>query len=236
VAREWAEKESAKLKELERRCNLVLEKFEAQAKETIENLVTGAERKKTAGAALRQVGKLKRELRDEVETTVLATADESRQGQLAQPKIVEGARVRVKGVREPARVRRRLAGDMVEVEAGFMKLQIPAGEILEVLPSAPETARPKHMSFDTAPLTSGAVRELNLIGQHVEEALEQVEKFLDNATLADVSRVRIVHGHGMGILRRAIGELLAKHPDVEKFHPAEQNEGGTGATIVELKG
>ena len=236
MAREWAERESAKLKELERRCDLVLEKFEAQAKETIEKIVAGAEReKKAAGAALRQVGKLKRELREEIETTVLSTADESRQGELAPPKIVEGARVRVKGVREPARVRRMLAGDLIEVEAGFMKLQVPADEVLEVAPGAGDGAAQARV-LRHGPLTSGAVREINLIGQHVEEALEQVEKFLDNATLADVTRVRIVHGHGMGILRRAIAELLAKHPNVEKFYPAEQNEGGAGATIVELKG
>jgi len=235
LARKWAERESAKLKELERRCDLVLEKFEAQARETIEKIAAGAGHGRVAASALRQVGKLKRELREEVETTVLATQDESRQGQLARPRITEGARVRVKGVREPARVRRLLAGDLVEVEAGFMKLQVPAGEILEVLPSAPEAARPRQVSFDAAPLTSGAVRELNVIGQHVEEACAQVEKFLDNATLADVSQVRIAHGHGMGVLRRAIGELLAKHANVAKFYPAGETEGGAGATIVELK-
>jgi DNA mismatch repair protein MutS2 len=236
LARHWAERESAKLKELERRCDLVLERFEAQAKETIEKIVAGAERRKVAASALRQVGKLKRELREEMETTVLAAQDESRQGRLERPRITEGARVRIKGVREPARVRRLLAGDLVEVEAGFLKLQVPAGEIQEVLPSTPDAARPRRVSFDAAPLTSGAVRELNVIGRHVEEARAEVEKFLDNATLADVSRVRIVHGHGMGVLRRAIGELLARHPGVEKFYPAEQNEGGAGATIVELKG
>ncbi len=236
LAREWAGRESAKLKELERRCDLVLERFEAQAKETIERIVAGAESRKIAASAMRQVGKLKRELREDLETTVLATQDEARQGQLARPRITEGARVRVKGVREPARVRRLLPGDLVEVEAGFMKLQVPADEIQEVLPSASDAARPRQVSFDAAPLASAAVRELNVIGRHVEEACAEVEKFLDNATLADVSRVRIVHGHGMGVLRRAIGELLAKHPDVEKFYAAEQNEGGAGATIVELKG
>jgi DNA mismatch repair protein MutS2 len=236
VARQWAERESAKLKEVERRCDLVLERFEAQAKEAIEKIAAMPERRKAAASAMRQVGKLKRELREEVETTVLATQDESRQGQLARPRIIEGARVRVKGVREPARVRRLLAGDLIEVEAGFMKLQVPADEIQEVLPSGETAARPRQVSFDAAPLTSGAVREINVIGQHVDDALAQVEKFLDNATLADASRLRIVHGHGMGVLRRAIGELLAKHPEVEKFYPAEQNEGGAGATIVELKG
>jgi DNA mismatch repair protein MutS2 len=181
------------------------------------------------------VAKLKRELREEIGTTFLATRDESRQGDLARPKIEEGVRVRLKGVREPARVRRMMAGDLIEVEAGFLKLQVSVDEVLEVLPSGTGTTPPRRVSFDTAPLSSGAVRELNVIGQRAEEALEQVEKFLDNAMLADVDQVRIVHGHGMGILKRAIAELLAKHPNVEKFHAAEQKEGGAGATIVELK-
>ena len=50
-----------------------------------------------------------------------------------------------------------------------------------------------------------------------------------------MERIRIVHGHGMGILKRAISELLAKSPHVEKYYPAGQNEGGAGATVVELK-
>ena len=62
-----------------------------------------------------------------------------------------------------------------------------------------------------------------------------MDKFLDSAALANVDRVRIVHGHGMGILKRAISELLTQNPHVEKFYPAGQSEGGTGATIVELK-
>ncbi len=236
LAKHWSDRESAKLKELERRCDLVLERFEEQARETIDQIVRDAENKKIAGSAMRQVGKLKRELREEIDVTVLSTKDESRQGALARPKIVEGARVRLKGVREPARVRRLLAGDLIEVEAGFVKLQIGADEVLEVLPAAAGVALPKSVSYDAAPLDSGAVREINLIGQRAEEAIERVEKFLDTAILADVTRVRIVHGHGMGILRRAIAEYLAKHPNVEKSYPAEQNEGGTGATIVELKG
>ena len=79
-------------------------------------------------------------------------------------------------------------------------------------------------------------RELNIIGQRAEEACAAVDKFLDNAAMASVSRVRIVHGHGMGVLRKAVAEMLAGHPHVQKFYPAEQNEGGTGATIAELKG
>lgn len=235
LAKQWADRESAKLKELDRRCELLLEKFDVQAKETIERIVAGASQKNASSQALRHVGRAKRELREEMETTVLSTRDESRQGDLQRLKITEGVRVRIKGVREPARVRRKLAGDLIEVEAGFMKLQVSIDDVLEVLPPGAATALPKHVSFDTAPLASANIQELNLIGQRAEEACAQVEKLLDNAMLADVAKVRIVHGFGTGALRRAVAEVLSKHASVEKFYPAELHDGGGGATIVDLK-
>jgi DNA mismatch repair protein MutS2 len=76
--------------------------------------------------------------------------------------------------------------------------------------------------------------ELNVIGQTADEAVDAVDKFLDKAALASLSQVRIVHGHGTGALRRAIGELLQGHPHVAKFAPAPPQHGGGGATIVEL--
>ena len=79
-------------------------------------------------------------------------------------------------------------------------------------------------------------QEINVIGQRAEEARDNVDQFLDRAVMATASRVRIVHGHGMGILRKVIyGSMLAKNPHVEKYYQAPQQEGGAGATIVELK-
>ena len=54
--------------------------------------------------------------------------------------------------------------------------------------------------------------------------------------MADMTRVRIVHGHGMGVLKRVVAELLSGNTNVEKFYSADPHEGGAGATIVELKG
>ncbi|MGH9874895.1 MAG: Smr/MutS family protein, partial [Pyrinomonadaceae bacterium] len=77
--------------------------------------------------------------------------------------------------------------------------------------------------------------EINVIGQRTDEAVDAVDKFLDEASLASLSQVRIVHGHGTGALRRAIAELLKDHPHVARFVSAPQDQGGSGATVVELK-
>ena len=74
-----------------------------------------------------------------------------------------------------------------------------------------------------------------MIGQTTNEATEATDKFLDAAYLNNYDRIRIVHGIGMGALKRAISALLTGHPHVAKFYPAAPNEGGSGATVVELK-
>jgi DNA mismatch repair protein MutS2 len=77
--------------------------------------------------------------------------------------------------------------------------------------------------------------ELNVIGKTVNEATEAADKFLDAAYMENYDRVRIIHGVGMGALKRAIADLLSGHPHVASFYAASPNEGGNGATVVELK-
>jgi DNA mismatch repair protein MutS2 len=236
VALEWEKRESAKLKELERRTEQMLAKFDEQAQQTIGEIMHGVEQRKAAEQAQRRLAKTKREFREEFRTTVLSTQDESRHGDLRRPEIQEGVRVRLQGIREPARVRRMLAGDRLEVEAGFMKMQVSVDDVLEVLPESGGAARlPKNVTFMRAPELAPVHQEINVIGQRAEEARDNVDQFLDRAVMATASRVRIVHGHGMGILRKVLWELLERHPHVEKHYPAPPQEGGTGATIVELK-
>jgi DNA mismatch repair protein MutS2 len=111
---------------------------------------------------------------------------------------------------------------------------VPASDVEEILPAGGETKRPA-VSFQQGPSYSGTFREINIVGQRAEAAVEQVDKMLDNAALAQVERIRIIHGHGMGILKKAIAELLKENPHVEKFYVAPPEEGGSGSTIVELK-
>ena len=77
--------------------------------------------------------------------------------------------------------------------------------------------------------------ELNLIGKKTDEATDLVDKFLDEAFLNGANEVRIIHGHGTGALRKAVSELLADHPHVARFASAPQDQGGSGATVVQLR-
>ena len=77
--------------------------------------------------------------------------------------------------------------------------------------------------------------EINLIGRTTDDARDEVDRFLDEAFLQGHSHVRIIHGHGTGALRRAVAELLRHHPHVARFDLAPENQGGAGATVVELK-
>jgi len=237
LAREWEKRETAKLKELERRTDQALAKFEEQAQETIDKIGQGADKRKAEQDAQRRVSKAKRELREDFSTTVLSTQDDSRQDRIQPLRIEEGARVRLRDIRDPATVRRKLSNGRIEVEAGFMKMQVSEDDVIEVLPAAGAAATklPRNVSYKPAPELTPVHQEINVIGQHVEEARDAVDEFLDRAVMATASRVRIVHGHGMGVLKRTIAELLARHPHVAKFYPAPQQEGGAGATIVELR-
>jgi DNA mismatch repair protein MutS2 len=218
----WEKKYAAKIRELEQRASELAAQFEERAVETIGELSQKAHVK---------VAKAKREFKEAVEA--LAPAPVLLPNAAPRLKIEPGARVRLKGIRQPASVRRMLAGDLIEVDAGFLKMQVSMTDVEEVLAPADKPAR--SVTFHQGPSFDAGYREINIIGQRAEQACEQVDKMLDSAALAQVERIRIVHGHGMGILKKAIAELLKQNPHVEKFYVASPEEGGSGATIVELK-
>ncbi|MBL8214646.1 MAG: endonuclease MutS2 [Bryobacterales bacterium] len=236
LAAEWERKETAKLKELEKRTEELMRQFEENSRQTIESIAQNMEQRKATEHAQRRVAKAVREFRTEVQEAIRPVT----QNPVVKAPLVieEGTRVRLKSMRQPARVKRKLSGDRLEVEAGFMKLQISIDDIEEVLPeTGGDTARlPSNVTFQSSgPRWDVSYRELNLIGKRAEEAIDELDRFLDQAVLASVNRLRIVHGHGMGVLKKAVAEVLAKHPHVAKFYPGTPAEGGTGATVVELK-
>ena len=123
-----------------------------------------------------------------------------------------------------------------EVDVRGKRLRAKVDELRVVTPAAAISTPPARVrvNVDLQP-REGSLTELNLIGNRVEEALERTQKFLDEALLSELKSVRIIHGYGTGQLRRAISEFLRTHPFVASYGPAPDNQGGGGATMVELK-
>ena len=137
------------------------------------------------------------------------------------------AEVDVRGKRLRAALR-----DLRIIDAGAAAPARGAGSAGDAIAS---TGRPAvHVHIDLQP-RSGTLGELNLIGATVDDALDRLDKFLDQSTVSDIREVRIIHGYGTGQLRRAVAKYLKTHPLVERFEPAPENQGGGGATIVVLK-
>jgi DNA mismatch repair protein MutS2 len=131
-----------------------------------------------------------------------------------------------------------------EVQMGIMKMKIARADIAQVVNARSEekqavtpvqAARSRGIRLSLQDEDSAPTMEINVIGKNVDEATEEVEKFLDRAFLSGLSRIRIVHGSGMGILRKALREFLRRHPHVATVAEPAQNEGGAGATVVELR-
>jgi DNA mismatch repair protein MutS2 len=131
---------------------------------------------------------------------------------------------------------RNVSGKHAEVEIRGKRMKVAWRDLRAASAIAPadKPARGKVTAPSPAGMVS-AVRELMVIGKTVEQATDEAEKFLDAALLADSRRLRIVHGHGTGRLREAMTKFFRAHPLVATVAPAPDNEGGNGATIVELK-
>jgi DNA mismatch repair protein MutS2 len=235
IAREWEKRETQKFQELERRVEAALEKFTAEARETIEKIAQSSGRR-AASEASRRTARVERDTREEFEAALRGVPSGAAPRTLPAPG--EGSLVRLKGVAAPARVKRKLSDGRFEVEVGALRMQVDAGDVLEVIPASPGAgprALPDRVTVQMAPRTAGALSEINVIGATAEEARERVDKFLDTAVMGTLGRVRIIHGHGMGVLRKTLWQMFASHPHVERYYQAEQQEGGAGATIVELR-
>jgi DNA mismatch repair protein MutS2 len=247
LAAEGRKQQQAKIREMEKKLESLLRDFEYHAREAVNAVQDRAAAQKLSKDAERRIAKMRREFREQFDSTVVAHSTGADRGDPhAQPQLVkhvsEGDTVKLKSTGRPARVVRKVDDRHFEVEMGAMKMKIGRDDIAEVLASAPgkaaespvTAARARGISVSLENEGANVPSEINVIGQTVDEASSRVERFVDQAFLAGLPRVRVVHGSGMGILRKALRQLLQQHPHVTSVAEAPQNEGGGGATLVEL--
>ncbi len=246
LALEGKKEQQAKIREMEKKLESVLRDFEYQARESVNAIQDKAAAQKVAKDSERRVAKLRREFRDQFDSTVVAHTSGADQGDPhAEPQIVkyvsQGDTVKLKSTGRAATVLRKLDDSHFEVSVGAMKMKIARDDIAAVIsgarpPDSPvKAARARGISVSLENEGQNAPSEINVIGFNVDDATREVQKFVDRAFLAGLPRVRVVHGSGMGILRKALRQALQQHPHVESVAEPPQNEGGGGATVVELR-
>lgn len=120
----------------------------------------------------------------------------------------------------------------VQVEAGIMKINVKLKDLrkVEVTPAKKEKKK-RELKLNLKSVES----RIDLRGMDAEEACYRTDKYLDEAYIANLGEVTVVHGKGTGILRKAINDMLKRHPHVKSYRLGVYGEGGDGVTIVELK-
>lgn len=243
--KEWRNK----VRELEQQLQSLLKDFEYQARETVRAIDDRATQQKLSKDAERRIARLRREFSEGFNTAVVAKHTGADRGdQNAQPHIVRhvaaGDTVKLRTLGKTGTIQRQIDEKTFEVAIGPMKMRVARDEIAEVVRSAHaaqpaqsplQSARRRGVSVSVADPDPNMSWEINVIGRTADEAQDEVEKFLDKAFLAGLPRIRIIHGTGMGVLRRTLRAHLDRHPQVASVTEPSQQEGGAGATVVELR-
>jgi DNA mismatch repair protein MutS2 len=253
LAREGDVELRNRTRELETKLGSLLKDFEFQMRETVRAIEDRAAQQKLSKEAERRMTRLRREFQESFNQTVVAhRTGADRDDANAQPHLLKhiapGDHVRIKSMNKIAVVQREIEKDLFEVALGPIKMRVKRDELTEPQPSGQNielgkkadplaaARRQKNVHVTVTSTSSDEMRtEINLIGRTVDEATGELESYLDRAFLAGLPRIRVIHGHGAGVLRRGVRDFLKGHPHVATIAEAPQNEGGQGATLVELR-
>jgi DNA mismatch repair protein MutS2 len=240
---QWVERQQKRIRELEDKFAEMQKRFDENVARVVEAVKERELRGQLEKSARRKVQDVRGEARDELNAAVVQTLSDSQADlgtsapaqAVVADRLQPGARIRVRGFNKPV-IFRRLDGTSAEIEAGPLRMKVAVDEIVGVEGVSISSGMPSgSVSVSSQRGQNAATQEINLIGSTVEEATERVDKFLDDAVLAHISSVRIIHGHGTGALRKGLGEFLKKHPLVAKQSFEAEDRGGKAITVVELR-
>ena len=189
---------------------------------------------KIARRAYARLAKLEDDFRDELDKVT----DKNKYLEIDWDKVKVGDTVMIKELHQKVTVlslpdkNKRLFVDM-----GAMKMKVKKDElaVLDENYKEPNKVKIPRASFNKFQLKRYEMSQtLDLRGYRVEEALDEVEAYLDKASLANLTPVYIIHGHGTGALKQAVRDFLSTSPYVAKFRPGESSEGGDGVCVVDI--
>ena len=244
VQQEGRKEQQARTRELERQLSGLIKEFEVQLRDTVKAIDDKTIAQKIAKDSALRIARLRREFSEQFQSTVEANTAPS-QGNAPAKKAQRdgepraGDLVRLKSLGREGVVVRVIDAKTLEVSFGTMKTRVPRSDIAELTPvrePAPGVQARRRGGVTVAGGNSEYLTsEINVIGKTADEAESEVERFVEHAFLAGLAQIRVVHGVGMGILRRTLRDFLRKHPHVTGIEEPAYNEGGQGVTMVSLR-
>ncbi len=245
LAREGDTELRERSRTLEQQFATLLRDFDAQMRQAIAAIEDNAARLKAARESRSRMERMRADFEAQFRSSVAAlrqpTQPEAAPADASAPNLVAGAQVLVRSLNKPATLMRHVEKDLWEVTIGALKMRVRSTDLAPLAESAPAESplravrRRSGITVTAAEPDSATPSEINFIGFTVAEATEELERYLDRAFLAGLPRVRVIHGTGMGVLRRSLREYLRQHPHVASIEEPSQLEGGAGATTVHLR-
>jgi DNA mismatch repair protein MutS2 len=237
LQREFSAREQQRQRQFETALREFLDTVAQRAEQMLREIADQRARLQAQRFAERRLAKFKAEVRQHARALSFEVPPSAEPKPRALPAeevaLKPGDRVRIRNLNQIGVVSA-VESERVAVQLGALRVTADVSDLEVLLEPTPETAgspsAPSGIVVHLAP-RSEVPAELNLIGKTVEEALELTDRFLDAAYLAERREVTIIHGAGSGALRKAVRELLARHPHVVRFRPTSAD----GATIVELQ-
>jgi DNA mismatch repair protein MutS2 len=227
--------------EMERRFHGALRRAEAANRQALDEALAAMKARAASRRGVAQsetsVARVHRQAQEAFTAALNETLGIEQEPQQASKFVVEpGIEVKLASFGTRGRVLRQVGDGAWEVQVGQLKMRVAEADMspCEEQPGS-QSGLPAGVTYSSEVKSRASLTEINVIGQTVDEASEAVDKFLDEAVLAEVERLRIVHGFGTNALRKALWKMFAGHVHVEKFYQADQQEGGAGATIVEVR-
>ena len=243
---EWVERQKKRIAELEKKFGEALELHEKEITRAIEAVKERELRAQMEKQSRRKLSEARAGARDAADAAVVQHLSDAQTdlGTGAAPAtipvqmelLIPGVRIRVRGLPSAVVLRRRDESS-AEVEAGPLRMKVALDDITAIVTEAApaqKVLRPA-VTMQKSAGDEVVADEMNVIGCTVEEATERVDKFIDQAAVAGKPRVRIIHGHGTGTLRRGLAEFLGSHPLVDRIAAEADDRGGTAITVVDLK-
>jgi DNA mismatch repair protein MutS2 len=244
---EWVDRQKQRIAELEQKFGEMQKRFDENVSHVVEAVKDRDLRAQLEKSTRRKMQDVRGEAKDELNAALVQTIADSQKDlgiksgsseRVNLEALQPGAKILVRGFSKPV-ILRRVEGSSAEIEAGPLRMKVALDEITGIEGTAPGKVPVSPTPRENITVTSAggenAGDEINVIGMTVEQASERVDKFLDEAALAQRPTVRIIHGHGTGALRKGLNAFLKSHPLVQRAQFESEDHGGKAITVVELR-